>query len=126
MSDFETHPVGTAARIAALEAVVKAGDGLAAAVDAMREAAIDAIQAIWSDVVEDMAEFGLEHPAQAEIDAIRALPTPPALSASPDVQALVDAAQGVERWDTARGYPIPYRVRDPLRAALAPFTGAKP
>ena len=32
MSDFETHPVGTAARIAALEAVVKAGDGLAALV----------------------------------------------------------------------------------------------
>jgi hypothetical protein len=76
MSDFETHPVGTAARIAALEAVVKAGDGLAAAVDAMREAAIDAITAVWSDVVEDMAEFGLEHPAQAEIDAIRAIPTP--------------------------------------------------
>jgi hypothetical protein len=43
----------------------------AAAVEAMREAAIDAIKAIWSDVVEEMAEFGLEHPAQAEIDAIR-------------------------------------------------------
>jgi hypothetical protein len=46
----------------------------AAAVEAMREAAIDAIKAIWSDVVEEMSEFGLEHPAQAEIDAIRALP----------------------------------------------------
>jgi len=32
MSDFETHPVGTAARIAQLEAVVKAGDVLAALV----------------------------------------------------------------------------------------------
>ncbi len=154
----------------------------AAAVDAVREAAIDAIKAIWSDVVEDMAEFGLEHPAQAEIDAIRAIPTPPALPASPlgavamrdvasavvagmapfyigetrfadhaslskqvanlplpdhaallaaamklpEVAALVEAAQCVERWGTARGYFIPYRVRDPLRAALAKFTVAKP
>jgi hypothetical protein len=65
----------------------------AAAVDAMREAAIDARKAIWSDVVEDMAEFGLEHPAQAEIDAIRAIPTPPALPASPlEAVAMRDAA----------------------------------
>lgn len=127
MSDFETHPVGTAARIAALEAVVKAGDGLAAAVDAMREAAIDAIQAIWSDVVEDMAEFGLEHPAQAEIDAIRALPTPPALSASPDVQALVEATL-----DAAHEYLVSVYGHSPLahpidRARInAIRTGAKP
>jgi transcriptional regulator with XRE-family HTH domain len=45
---------------------------------------------------------------------------------SPGVQALVEAAKAVEQWDAARGYPIPYRVRDPFRAAIAPFTGAKP
>jgi hypothetical protein len=55
-------------------AIDRADVDKAAAVEAMREAAIDAIKAIWSDVVEEMSEFGLEHPAQAEIDAIRALP----------------------------------------------------
>jgi hypothetical protein len=41
MSDFETHPVGTAARIAALEAVVAAGDGLAALVEQEHSPNID-------------------------------------------------------------------------------------
>lgn len=41
--------------------------------------------------------------------------TPPA-----DVIAAMEKAlRGVEMWDAARGYPVPYRVRDPLRAALA-------
>ena len=35
------------------------------------------------------------------------------------IAALVDALHAIELWDAARGYPIPYRHRDPMRAALA-------
>lgn len=39
------------------------------------------------------------------------------------IAALVEAAKALEMWDAARGYPVPYRVRDPLRAALAAVKG---
>ncbi len=47
-----------------------------------------------------------------------------AIETTPDprdelIARLVDAAYAIEMWDAARGYPIPYRHRDPLRAALA-------
>lgn len=46
---------------------------------------------------------------------------PPHPSAAPTGNtALVEAAQAVLDWDTRRGYPIPYAVRDPLIAALQP------
>lgn len=35
------------------------------------------------------------------------------------IAQLVDALCAIEMWDAARGYPIPYRHRDPMRAALA-------
>ena len=35
------------------------------------------------------------------------------------IAQLVDALYAIEMWDAARGYPIPYRHRDPMRAALA-------
>ncbi len=35
------------------------------------------------------------------------------------IARLVEAVDALEMWDAARGYPVPYRIRDPLRAALA-------
>ena len=35
------------------------------------------------------------------------------------IEALADALHAIELWDAARGYPIPHRHRDPMRAALA-------
>ena len=51
-----------------------------------------------------------------------------ALDVQPDtrdevIARLVEAAKALEMWDAARGYPVPYRVRDPLRAALAAVKG---
>ncbi|CAB5220468.1 hypothetical protein UFOVP233_86 [uncultured Caudovirales phage] len=31
--------------------------------------------------------------------------------------------KAIEMWDAARGYPMPYRVRDPMRAVLAELEG---
>jgi hypothetical protein len=110
-------------------AYVRADLSLALGAVVMQDASLKAIMDIWAELLPKMAELELQHPAQSEIDAICAIPLPDhaALLAAalklPEVQALVEAAKGVERWDAARGYLIPYRVRDPLRAALAPFTG---
>lgn len=35
------------------------------------------------------------------------------------MQQAVEAIAGAIEWDCARDFPVPYRVRDPLRAALA-------
>lgn len=35
------------------------------------------------------------------------------------IARLVEAVDALEMWDASRGYPVPYRIRDPLRAALA-------
>jgi hypothetical protein len=91
---------------------------------------------VASAVVAGMAPFYIgetrfaDHASLSKQVANLPLPDHAALLAAamklPEVAALVEAAQCVERWGTARGYFIPYRVRDPLRAALAKFTVAKP
>ena len=39
------------------------------------------------------------------------------------IARLVEAVDALEMWDAARGYPVPYRIRDPLRAAIAAVKG---
>lgn len=62
-------------------------------------------------------------------ESIRALPTTAthaelldAAAQLPEVKMLVDAATDTIAWDKSRGFIVPYRVRDPIFKALAPFT----
>lgn len=48
---------------------------------------------------------------------------PPPDPRDAQIERLVEAVKALEMWDAARGYPVPYRVRDPLRAALAAVKG---
>ena len=36
-----------------------------------------------------------------------------------DVKPILDAIRSLLKWDAERKYPLPYRVRDPIIAALA-------
>lgn len=72
---------------------------------------------------------------EAAIDAIRAITTPPALPASPEVQTLVAALSGMLAiWEKTYYVAYAQHVRNAdiekhshvMRAALAPFTAVKP
>ena len=54
------------------------------------------------------------------IDSVPAAPVTLAQALEvPEVRALVEAVERLLAWDQRRGYPIPYRTRDPLLRALA-------
>ena len=73
----------------------------------------------------DAAEVGSAYGWDTDMfrAAIAAIPAAPVTLAQalevPEVRALVEAVERLLAWDQRRGYPIPYRTRDPLLRALA-------
>ena len=76
--------------------------------DAVRLALREKVGAPWPPSLSRVLWAGIAADEKARADAAEAV-----------IARLVDAAYAIEMWDAARGYPIPYRHRDPLRAALA-------
>lgn len=80
---------------------------------------------IWRDMTRlglgftrDPSVVSIKREQGCEIQPLYAHPSPTPAADDDRVRIAVEAMQGALDWDKARGYRMPYRVRDPLYAAI--------
>lgn len=90
---------------------------------ALLRASVTELRQQLSEASEHIDYLILRDKAWADIDSMKEQQL---AARDTEVKLLRDAANGALRWDRNRDYIMPYRVRDPLIAALAPKIATTP